>query len=126
MPSAIQMFQLPSVITLSIAATRMYRALTDFVSGITHMYDIKVLTSLPFPSLTICRWLYSRSDNLHKSNSQASRPHGNKSSFNPIEVTVDMAYEQYQMSRTGGHDPCISPELGLEEQKCEKPQAYEL
>lgn len=55
MPSTIQMFQLPSVIMLSIAATRMYRALTDFVSGITHMYDIEVLTFLPFHSLTICR-----------------------------------------------------------------------
>lgn len=48
------------------------------------------------------------------------------SPFNAIEVTVDMSYEQYQMSRTGHHDPCISPELGMGEQKCEKPQAYEL
>lgn len=53
MPSTIQMFQLPSAIVLSIAATRMYRGLTDFVSGSTHMYDIKVFTFLPFHILTI-------------------------------------------------------------------------
>jgi len=48
MRPTIQMFQLPSVIALSIAAARMYRSLTDFVSGVTHMYDIRVLTLLPF------------------------------------------------------------------------------
>jgi hypothetical protein len=45
----IQMFQLPSVITLSIAATRMYRSLTDFdpSSSTTVMYNDSAL--LPFP-----------------------------------------------------------------------------
>jgi hypothetical protein len=48
------------------------------------------------------------------------------SPFNAIEVTVDMPYEQYQMSRTDHHDPRMSPALGSEEQKCEKPHACEL
>lgn len=48
------------------------------------------------------------------------------SPFNAIEVTVDMPYEQFQMSRTDHHDPCKSPELGSEEQKREKPHACEL
>ena len=42
-----QMFQLPSVITMSIAATRMHRALTDFVSSTTDMYDILLILSSP-------------------------------------------------------------------------------
>ena len=48
MRSTIQMFQLPSVIALSIAAARTYRTSTDFVSVITNMYDIEVLTLFPF------------------------------------------------------------------------------
>jgi hypothetical protein len=31
MPSAVQMFLVPSLIAMSIAATRMYRSLADFV-----------------------------------------------------------------------------------------------
>lgn len=38
--SATQMFQLPSLITMAIAATRMYRSLTDFGSGSADMYGI--------------------------------------------------------------------------------------
>ena len=53
MPSAIQMFQLPSAIALSIAATRMHRGLTDFVHGTTHVYDIEVFNFFPFHILTI-------------------------------------------------------------------------
>jgi hypothetical protein len=39
------MFQLPAVIIMSIAATRMHRSLTDFVSGTTDMYDIPTFLS---------------------------------------------------------------------------------
>ena len=35
----IQMFQLPSVVTISIAATRMHRSLTDFASKAADVYD---------------------------------------------------------------------------------------
>jgi len=96
------MFQLPSVIALSIAAARTYRTSTDFAPVFTHIGF----------------------DNVHKSNSECPRSHGNQDSFNPIEVTVDMSYEQHQMLRIGRHDPCISPELVSEEQKCEKPRVF--
>ena len=39
-PSATQMFQLPTLITMAMAATRMYRSLTDFGTGSADMYDI--------------------------------------------------------------------------------------
>ena len=51
--STMQMFQLPSVVTMTISATRMYRVLSDFVSATTDMYDI--LRILSFPALTACR-----------------------------------------------------------------------
>ncbi len=38
--SVTQMFQFPSFITMSIAGTRMHRALADFGSGSSEMYDI--------------------------------------------------------------------------------------
>ena len=127
MRSTIQMFQLPVVIALSIAAARMYRTLTDFVSGVTHRYDIK--SSYPSPisysSITICRRLYGGLGS-DKSNSKGSGSHVNQNPLDPIEVAVDMSYEQHQMSRMGHHDPCTSPELASEEQKCEKPHTYEL
>ena len=37
-PFATQMFQLPSVITMTIAATRTYRSLLNFAGGSTNMY----------------------------------------------------------------------------------------
>jgi hypothetical protein len=36
--SVTQMFQFPSLVAMSIAATRMYRSLSDFVFGSTDMY----------------------------------------------------------------------------------------
>jgi len=38
-PSQTQMFLLPSLLIMSIAATRMYRSLTDFGTGSADMYD---------------------------------------------------------------------------------------
>jgi len=34
-----QMFQIPALIIMSIAATRMHRSLVDYVSGPTRVYD---------------------------------------------------------------------------------------
>ena len=50
----------------------------------------------------------------------------NQNPFDPIEVTVDMSFERHQMSPMEHHDPCTSPELGSEEQKCEKSHTYEI
>jgi len=70
------MFQLPSLITISIAATRMYRSLVDFASGTT---DIM-------------------SDNLQNSSSNGSKAKSSTLRFNPIEVTMDKSYEHHPMS----------------------------
>jgi len=43
-PSATQMFQMPWLVTMSIAATRMYRSLSDFLSP--EVYDILFLSCL--------------------------------------------------------------------------------
>lgn len=42
---ATQMFLIPSMVAMTIAATRMYRGLAEFTSGGTEMYDI-----IPFRS----------------------------------------------------------------------------
>jgi len=78
------MFQLPSLITMSIAATRMYRFLVDFVWGSTEI----------------------ASDKVQNGDSKVSRT---KSStlrtlrFNAIEVSVDGSYEHSQASHCGSH-----------------------
>ena len=37
--SELQMFQIPSMVTLSIAATRIYRSLADHATGCTEVYE---------------------------------------------------------------------------------------
>jgi hypothetical protein len=53
---AVQMFQFPWMISISIAATRMYRSLTDFVSGVSDMYGISLFRS--FFSSAYCCYRY--------------------------------------------------------------------
>ena len=114
------MFQLPSVVTMTIAATRMYRSLTDFASCATDMYQI--LTSLSSPLLTCCRRLYRASSNLPKGHTKVSNMQWNVAMpVDRIEVTVDSTDEQYQISGTSRHDPYSN----AEEQLYEKPQGYE-
>jgi len=70
------MFQLPSVITNTIAATRMYRSLAN---------------------------MRSSDPGFSKSDTKVSKMKWNNpapSTLNPIEVAVDTAYEQYPTSRT--------------------------
>ena len=110
------MFQLPSVVTMTIAATRMYRSLTDFASSATDMYQIP--TFLSSPLLTCCRRLYRASSNLLKGHTKVSNMQWNVAMpVDRIEVTVDSTDEQYQISGTSRHD--------AEEQLCEKLQGYE-
>jgi hypothetical protein len=75
-----QMFQLPSVITNTIAATRIYRSLADY--------------SFEFKNVDA---------GFSKSGTRVSRIEWNNPapiSLNRMEVTVDTAYEQYPTSRT--------------------------
>ncbi|KAI9453602.1 hypothetical protein F5148DRAFT_1289011 [Russula earlei] len=103
------MFQFPGLITLAIAATRMYRSLTDFVSGSTNMCD-----SLPLPSSA---FRFSRSSMTLISVSQSVQgheikpPNAKRNSPAPIpstriEVSVDTAYEQFPTSQTSHHGLC--------------------
>jgi len=78
------MFQPPSLIALSIAATRMHRSLTDFVVVPTDM------------------------------NSNVTQLHCNQTPFNRIQVTVDTSSDAYQLSRTSQHDLCIKTEQPCE------------
>ena len=53
-----QMFMVPSLITMSVAATRMYRSLADFTSA-TEVYDILVLylsSKLTVIYITVASW----------------------------------------------------------------------
>ena len=54
-PFATQMFQLPSVTTMIIAATRTYRSLAEFAGGTTEMYYFSKIPLLPrlFLSMTV-------------------------------------------------------------------------
>jgi hypothetical protein len=106
-----QMFQGPSVITLSIAATRMYRSLTDFdpSTSATVVYDSSLL---------------SRSSLTTISNSKAPKLGWIQTPFNKIHVTVDTCHEQDQTSQMAHHDPCI---LSTKSQSCDldKPNEHE-
>jgi len=97
------MFQLPSVITNTIAATRIYRSLADYTSESTDMYyALRLLSS---PALTIVDGsLCSTLDGGHtKSDTKVSKMKWNNPSpisLNQIEVAVDTTYEQHPTSRT--------------------------
>jgi hypothetical protein len=113
--SATQLFQLPSGITMSIAATRMYRSLSDFVSSTTEMYDILSIFS---SHVRMTRWLCSAYDDPPKCDSKVSELKWNQSApiaFNQIEVTVDTGHEQSQRSWVSRHDLYKSKE----EQSCD-------
>lgn len=110
------MFQLPSVIINTIAATRMYRSLADFTleSSIMYYYILRFLSS---PALIIVRGPFCSSlDPVSNSNSDTvSKMKWNKPtpiSLNRIEVGVDTAYEQHPTSRTT---------LGVDTQQGDKP-----
>ena len=102
------MFQPPSLIALSIAATRMHRSLTDFVSVGTDPW-----ATLTSSALTV-------DDSLLNSNINLSKLHWNQTPFNRVEVTVDTSSDAYQLSQTSRHDLYIGTE-----QPWEKPNGYE-
>ena len=88
---------------MTIAATRMYRFLSDFVSSATKMYDILTFLS-SHVLIQVIVDNYSASDNGPKSNGSLQKLHFNKTPFNRIEVTVDTSYEEYQVPRMSpGH-----------------------
>jgi len=99
------MFQPPSLIALSIAATRMHRSLTDFVAVRTDTWDILASSALIV------------GDNLRNSNSNVAQLHCKQTPFNRIQVTVDTSSDTYQLSQTS--------QLDRTEQPWERPNGYE-
>jgi hypothetical protein len=93
------MFQLPCLVTMSIAATRMHRSLTDFVSNSTVMYDALPF-SFPAPAVD---------DNLQNSPtpSNVSKLQRIQTPFNRLQITVDTSNESYQMPQRNlnHHEP---------------------
>jgi len=88
------LFLLPSLLIMTIAATRMHRSLTDFDFG---SADIA-------PDL------------LQDSSTKLSKLQWNQAPRSQIEVTVDTSYERSRMSRASHHDTYINTEGQL----CEK------
>ena len=97
------MFQLPSVITNTIAATRIYRSLADYAFEPSNMYYI--LRFLFFPALIIvgdsfCSTLDTGSSNNNTRVSKLKWNNPAPISLDQIEVAVDTAYEHYPTSRS--------------------------
>ncbi len=97
------MFQLPSVITNTIAATRIYRSLADYTFGCTEMYYILRLISSPALIIVDGSLRSSLDGDLSKSDTKVSKMKWNNPSpisLDQIEVAVDTTYEQYPTSQT--------------------------
>jgi hypothetical protein len=112
-----QICQLPSVITMAIAATRMYRSLIDFATPATETYkDSSSLLSCSLLTV-ICR----------NSNSNISKIRWYQTPFNRIHVTVDTTHEHNQPSLTSPHDSDSEPPMNTEEQPrdSDKPHGLE-
>src|SRR6266852_3166876 len=92
------MFQLPSVITMSIAATRIYRNLADFVCGSKDMcfflrffYLLRSLSSMICRSLQVCAGKITT-----KTKGNPSAP----TSLGQIEATVDTRCERHSTAQS--------------------------
>lgn len=92
------MFQPFSVIVMSIAATRMYRSLADFLSGSTGVCDVP-----PFPSSPVLTTVYSYSvsESLKKGDSLVWKTTRNPARLDRIEMTVGRLYPTPQTSHYG-------------------------
>lgn|SRR6266850_157005 len=106
-----QICQLPSVITMTIAATRMYRSLTNFSTSTTEVYKYSSSLLLRLMLTTISR----------NSDSKISKLRWNKTPFNRIHVTVDTIPEHNQVSLTSHPDSHMS----TVEQPCNSDSADE-
>lgn len=97
------MFQFPSVITDTIAATRIYRSLADYTFGTTNMYCYILRLSSSALIIVGGSFCSSLDVGCSKSDSKVSKMKWNNPApipLNRIEVAVDTAYEQYPASQT--------------------------
>jgi len=95
-----QIFELPTWITMAIAATRMHRALVDSASSATDVYDI--LHSLAFPA-NCGRSSFSVPGNRRNSNLPPQEKKWINATSTPTdgtELTTHIVTEQSEQSRT--------------------------
>jgi hypothetical protein len=85
-PSATQIFQFPSLVAMTIAATRMYRSLSDFVFGGTDMYYF--FSFLSSPLTVVDNFVAFRKLAFHgdMSDLQESREQTNPSQFSSTQL----------------------------------------
>ncbi|KAH9958778.1 hypothetical protein BC827DRAFT_551368 [Russula dissimulans] len=93
------MFQPPSVIIMTITATRMYRSLADFVYGSTEVQS----TSFRKRSLPV---------------SQPKQISAPRTSLSQMQVAVHIPYQNYSGSRTTAHDSSVD----LDEKRPDQPK----
>lgn len=114
--SNLQMFSLPSVITLTIAATRMYRSLTHFTFS-PDMYDILPSNQNSHSLLSIlAHCSVEDSENPQRSSrlvSSASHPSVVQLPSNRLDITVHTACEEYPMSQMDRRASHISSDAQL-------------
>jgi hypothetical protein len=103
------MFQAPSLIALSIAATRMHRSLTDFVAVRVDTWEI-----LSSSALTV-------DNDLLNSNSNVEQLHCNQTPAIWIQATTDIS-DSSESLQTIQHDLSIKTEQPLEKPSGDEPQ----
>jgi hypothetical protein len=106
------------MVTLTIAATRIYRDLIDYASvGCTQKYD--TTPSHSFSALTAHCGRYGRSDPIGVQRSGPIEWKGNTAStkLSRMEVAINRTYEQDQTPQTSQYGSLVS----AEGQSCEKP-----
>jgi hypothetical protein len=93
-PSLTQMFQLPSVIAMSIAATRIYRKLADYVYRPTDMcFFLRFLCLLRSLSSMICRLLVSLQMRNEQSITNVDGQLGDNSHGSNLDSDLERAME---------------------------------
>jgi hypothetical protein len=109
---ATQMFQAPAVITMTIAATRMHRSLTDYTSS----PDMCAIHH--FALLTLIMDYFSMRMNSPASGlnfATPKQPHATQTPLSPMEITVCTVFEQHRTPRLSCHDPSINTDKAVRE-----------
>ena len=109
---ATQMFQAPAVITMTIAATRMHRSLTDYTSS-PDMCAIHHFALLTLIMDHLSMRMHSPASGLNFATPK--QPHATQIPLSPMEITVCTVFEQHRTPRLGRHDSSISTDKAVRE-----------
>jgi hypothetical protein len=118
--SATQIFQLPAVVTMAVAATRMHRSLVHFVHGPPEACVIFNFSASP---LTMTKCLFRVHKNVRSTRffGTIKPPCTTKTiSLNSTEMTARPVFEQYPTALTGNHDFSID----YDEKRRERPSGF--